>query len=113
MVTGKQHDLLLTGGRLIDPRNGIDAVRDIAIRDGRIVAVEPHIRPETALSVHELKGAIVVPGLIDLHTHVYHSATSYGVDPDAIGLRSGVTTMVDAGSAGAGTFAGFRLFVIE
>lgn len=113
MVTGKQHDLLLTGGRLIDPRNGIDAVRDIAIRDGRIVAVEPHIRPETALSVHELKGAIVVPGLIDLHTHVYHSATSYGVDPDAIGLRSGVTTMVDAGSAGAGTFAGFRRFVIE
>ena len=56
---------------------------------------------------------LVAPGLIDLHTHVYHKATSYGVDPDAIALRSVLTTMVDAGSAGAGTFAGFRDFVMR
>lgn len=104
-------DLVIHGGRLIDPRNGIDAVRDIAIRDGRIAAVEDRLDRDAARETLDASGLLVVPGLIDLHTHVYHKATTYGVDPDPICRRSATVTMVDAGSAGAGNFAGLRDFV--
>ncbi len=106
------YDLLLTGGRLVDPRNGIDATCDIGLRDGKVVAVAPALNPAQTARVRALGGAIVVPGLIDLHTHIYHKATSYGVDPDMVAMRSLVTTMVDAGSAGAGNFAGLRDYVM-
>lgn len=104
-------DLVVTGGRVVDPRNGIDAMADIAIRDGRIAAVGSGIDRAAAKAVHDADGAWVVPGLIDLHTHIYDKATAYGVNPDAIATRSAVTTMVDAGSAGAGNFAGLRDFI--
>jgi len=107
-----RYDLLLTGGRLVDARHGIDAPREIALQGGRVVAVAPTLDRSRAAAVRELDGALVVPGLIDLHTHIYHKATSYGVDPDRIALRSLVTTMVDAGSAGAGNFAGLRDYVM-
>lgn len=106
------YDLLLTGGRLVDARSGIDATREIGLRDGKVAAIAPVLDRARALAVRELGGALVVPGLIDLHTHIYHKATSYGVDPDQIALRSLVTTMVDAGSAGAGNFAGLRDYVM-
>jgi len=106
-------DLLLAGGRVMDPCNGIDAVADVAIRNGHIAQVGPDLACQSAGEVRDARGLLVVPGLIDLHTHVYHKATSYGVDPDAVALRSCVTTMVDAGSAGAGNFAGLRDFVMS
>lgn len=105
--------MLLAGARVIDPRSGVDAVVDVAISDGRIAALGADLPRDAATPVRDLRGMLLVPGLIDLHTHVYHKATSYGVDPDAIALRSVLTTMVDAGSAGAGTFAGFRDFVMR
>lgn len=105
-------DLLLVGGRVIDPRHGIDTVADVAILDGRIAQVGADLPQRGAREVRDTRGLLVVPGLIDLHTHVYHKATSYGVDPDAVAQRSCVTTMVDAGSAGAGNFAGLRDFVM-
>lgn len=113
VTTATDYDLLLTGGRLIDPHNGIDAIRDIAIRDGRIVAVDVNLDPRRAKARRTLSGLIVVPGLIDLHTHIYHKATSYGIDPDPIARRSAIATLVDAGSAGAGNFAGLRDFIIK
>ncbi|MEO8856004.1 MAG: amidohydrolase/deacetylase family metallohydrolase [Burkholderiaceae bacterium] len=110
--TTDRYDLLLTGARVLDPRHGLDAVCDLALRGGRIAALGAQLPRSNAASLRDLSGALIVPGLIDLHTHIYYKATSYGVDPDAVALRSLVTTMVDAGSSGAGNFEGLRDFVM-
>lgn len=107
----ERYDLVLKGGRVLDERNGIDAVLDVAIRDGRIAAVGPDLA-RSALRVEDMRDAIVAPGLIDIHTHVYHKATSLSVDPGFISRRSATTTLVDAGSAGAGNYDGFRDYVM-
>ena len=108
-----QLDLLLAGGRVIDPASGLDAILDVGFADGRVAAVETGIPADRARQVIDATGRIVTPGLIDLHTHVYWGGTSLGVDADAMAARSGTTTFVDAGSAGAGNFLGFRRHVIE
>lgn len=107
----ERYDLVLKGGRVLDERNGVDAVQDVAIRGGRIAAVGPGLAAAAA-RVEDVTGAIVAPGLIDIHTHVYHKATSLSVDPDFIARRSATTTLVDAGSAGAGNYDGFRDYVM-
>ncbi len=105
-------DGIVAGGRVIDPRHGLDAVCDIGVRDGRVAALAPQLSRMSGVWVRDATGAVVVPGLIDLHTHVYWKATSYGVDPDRIARRSLVSTLVDAGSAGAGNYAGLKDFVM-
>ena len=105
-------DLILRGGRVIDPRNRRDGASDVAIAGGRIAAVAPHINAGGA-PVRNVAGSIVAPGLIDIHTHVYHKATSLSVDPGFIARRSACTTLVDAGSAGAGNYDGFRDYVMR
>jgi dihydroorotase len=105
------YDLILKGGRVIDPASGADSVADVAFADGEVVAVGPSL--SAAKKVRDVTGKIVTPGLIDLHTHVYWGGTSLGVDAPTIARRSGTTTFVDAGSAGAGNFHGFRAHVIE
>ncbi len=105
------YDLVLTGGRVIDERNGIDGVNDVAIKGGKIAAVGPGLAASAA-KVRDVKGLVVAPGLIDIHTHVYHKATSLSVDPGLIARRSACTTLIDAGSAGAGNYAGFRDYVM-
>ena len=104
-------DTVLAGGRVIDERNGIDGVYDLAIRNGRIAALGKHLATAGARVV-DACGCIVAPGLIDIHTHVYHKATSLSVDPGLIARRSLCTTMIDAGSAGAGNYDGFRDYVM-
>ena len=101
-------DLVLKGGRVIDPSQGIDRVTDVAFRAGKVLAVADNL-PGPA---RDVTGCIVTPGLIDLHTHVYWGGTSLGVDPDAYGRQSAVTTCVDTGSAGPGNFPGFQTHVI-
>ena len=112
-VSGQQpnYDLVLKGGRVIDARNGIDGTMDVAINAGRIAAVAPSINAGTG-KVRDVAGSVVAPGLIDIHTHVYHKATSLSVDPGFIARRSACTTLVDAGSAGAGNYDGFRDYVM-
>ncbi|HYU13109.1 MAG TPA: amidohydrolase/deacetylase family metallohydrolase [Stellaceae bacterium] len=105
-------DLLLRGGRIIDPANGRDEVADIAFADGKVAAVG-HDLPRDAVATVNARGLIVVPGLVDLHTHVYWGGTSLGVDAALVAQRSGTTTFVDAGSSGPGNFLGFRHHVIE
>jgi dihydroorotase len=116
----QQHELLLKGGHLIDPRNNIDARMDIAVRGGRVSAVAANIDPSTARRTLDVSGLYVTPGLIDLHVHVYHSpnvkdawAGDNSVQPDAFSFRTGTTTMVDAGSSGWRNFEHFRFTVID
>lgn len=105
-------DLILTGGRLIDPANGRDEIADIAFADGKVSAVGRDL-PRGGAKTLDAAGKLVVPGLIDLHTHVYWGGTSLGVDAAAVARISGTTTFVDAGSSGPGNFHGFRRHVIE
>ncbi len=107
----KGFDLLLKGGRVIDERNGVDGLFDLAIAGGRIAAIGKDL-PAGSARIEDVTGAIVAPGLIDIHTHVYHKATSLSVDPGFISRRSATTTLVDAGSAGAGNYDGFRDYVM-
>jgi dihydroorotase len=105
------YDLVLTGGRVVDPAQGLDAISDVAFRDGRVAAVGQKLGP--AESTRDVTGKMVVPGLIDLHTHVYWGGTSIGVDPDAYAKRAGCTTLIDAGTAGPGNLPGFRKHIVE
>ncbi|MCA3573330.1 MAG: amidohydrolase/deacetylase family metallohydrolase, partial [Aestuariivirga sp.] len=105
-------DLILRGGRVIDPSQGIDAVMDVGFAGGKVAALGPSLPGKGAQS-RDVSGLIVVPGLIDLHTHVYWGGTSLGIDAEEFCRTSGVTTAVDTGSAGPGNFAGFRKHVIE
>lgn len=109
--TARRFDIVLRGGHVMDERNGVDGVFDVAISGGRIAAIGRDL-PAGGARVENLTGTIVAPGLIDIHTHVYHKATSLSVDPGMIARRSAVTTLVDAGSAGAGNYDGFRDYVM-
>jgi len=108
------YDLLLKGGRVIDPAQGMDQAADVAIAGGHIAAVAENIPTEDAASVRNVAGKLVTPGLIDMHAHVYPGVTpELGVEADRDCLAKGVTTVVDAGSAGAYTIEGFRRFIVE
>lgn len=107
------YELLVKNGTLIDPYQRIEGERrDIAISEGKIASVEEEIRT-SAQRIVDASGKIVTPGLIDLHVHVYWGGTSLGVEPDSTCLAKGVTTVVDAGTAGCINFLGFRKFIIE
>ena len=105
-------DLILRGGRVIDPLNSIDGVMDVGFAAGKVWGIAARI-DDQAKEIRDVTGTIVTPGLIDLHTHVYWGGTSISVDATDLARRSGTTTLVDAGSAGPGNFAGFRQHVIE
>jgi len=107
------HDIILTGGRVIDPGQGLDAITDIAFSDGKVAAIGHNLASGGAKVKQDVSGKIVTPGLIDIHAHVYWGATYLGVEPERVARASGTTTFVDAGTAGAGTFAGFRKLIIE
>src|SRR3954469_25248890 len=114
MDGGSQFDVLLRGGRVICPASGIDGVMDIAVQNGRVAAVQPSILPTSAREVIDVAGRIVLPGLIDSHAHVYQYVTGrFGMNPDMVGVQSGVTTLVDQGGPSCMTLPGFRHFVAE
>jgi dihydroorotase len=107
-------DQLLRGGRVICPASGIDGIRDVAIRNGKIAAVQPDILPTSAREVIDVTGKLVLPGLIDTHAHVYQYVTGrFGMNADMVGVQSGVTTLVDQGGPSCMTLPGFRHFVAE
>lgn len=106
-------DLLIKGGDVVDPGAGQIARQDVAIKRNRIAAVDRDIPAESAFQVIDATGQYVTPGLIDMHTHVYHRVTFWGINPDPIAARSGVTTWLDVGSAGAYNWPGLREWVIR
>lgn len=108
-----QYDLLLKGGEVIDPAQSLRAKRDVAFADGKVAAVAEDIATDQAREVVDCQGLLVAPGMIDLHVHVYWGVSHYGIWPDTHCVAKGVTTAMDAGSAGADTFPGFRRFIID
>src|ERR1700733_690475 len=114
MSENPKYDLLLHGGRVICPVSGIDGIRDVAVRDGRIAAVAETILPSSAAAGIDVSGKLVLPGLIDTHAHVYQYVTGrFGLNPDMVGVRSGVTTVVDQGGPSCMTLPGFRSFIVD
>ncbi|WP_028648549.1 amidohydrolase family protein [Nocardiopsis sp. CNT312] len=106
-------DLMLRGGRVIDPASGLDGTADVAVRAGRIAAVAPGLPASRAVRTADASGRLVLPGLVDLHTHLWRGATYWGLDADALAWRTGVTTWVDAGSAGAYAMDGLRRWAAD
>src|ERR1700716_2863698 len=114
MSENKPYDLLLRGGHVICPASGHNGVMDVAGRDGRIAAVQPNILPTSAKEVLDVRGRLVLPGMIDTHAHVYRYVSGrFGMDADMVGVHSGVTTVVDQGGPSCMTLPGFRHFVAE
>lgn len=116
----KQYDLLLKGGHVIDPKNKIDAIRDVAIKDGKIAKIAAAIPADSAIKTVNVAGLYVTPGLIDIHVHVFwglkkndYAGGDWAVNPDGFTLRDGVTTVVDAGSSGWRNFPEFKERVID
>ncbi|MDR2886801.1 MAG: amidohydrolase/deacetylase family metallohydrolase [Bacteroidales bacterium] len=115
------YDLVIKGGHVIDPKNNIDAVMDVAIKDNKIAMVAQNINEKGAKKIINANGLYVTPGLIDAHVHVYYGTKNPGqlmdgpvsVQPDAFSFRSGVTTMIDFGTAGYRTFPKFKETVID
>lgn len=112
MASGQRYDLLLTGGEVLDPGQQVRGRRDIAVANGAIAAIAERIDPAQARQVLDLSGKLVTPGLIDIHGHYYRGGHFRAVDPDTSCLPNGVTTAVDAGSAGYLNFNGFRDYAV-
>lgn len=115
-----EFDLLIKGGHVIDGKNGVNAVRDVAIKGGKIAAVAANIAATRAAKTVDASGLYVTPGLVDIHVHVFQGTTrnsyangNWGLQPDGYTLRVGVTTVADAGSAGWRNFEEFKTRVID
>jgi len=109
----RKYELLLKGGRVIDPSQSFNAVADVAISGGRIAAIAGTIDSQEAARTVQVTGQVVTPGLIDLHTHGFAGISHWGVDLDQYCIARGVTTAIDAGTSGSDSFEGFRRLVIE
>lgn len=107
------YELLIKGGTLIDPAQGVHALKDVAFANGMVVEVGDDLPKTEAHEVIDASGYLVTPGMIDLHVHVFYGVSHFGIQPDPTCLAKGATTVVDAGSAGADTFVGFRKYVID
>ncbi|GJM29655.1 MAG: amidohydrolase [Cyclobacteriaceae bacterium] len=119
MALGQDYDLLIKHGHLIDPKNGIDGVMDVAVKDGKIARVAANINAQAGVVV-DAGGKYVTPGILDIHTHNFHGNTgSYlangfsSVQPDGFTFKAGVTTVVDVGSSGWRNFEQFKSQTID
>lgn len=114
MSVSASFDILLRGGRVICPASGIDGAMDVAIRGGKIAAVQKDVLPSSAKEVVDVAGQLVLPGLIDTHAHIYQYVSGrFGMNPDMVGVRSGVTALIDQGGPSCMTLPGFRHFIAE
>ena len=117
----QQYAIVIKGGHVIDPKNGINEVMDVAVNEGKVVRVAKNIDASKSIQVVDAKGMYVTPGLIDPHVHVFYGTDperAYGngtmaIIPDGFTFRTGVTTVVDAGSSGWRTFSDFKKQVID
>jgi dihydroorotase len=106
-------DVILRGGRVLDPSRGVDAVQDVGVRRGKIAKLAPKIAGRSRKTI-DVRNRLVIPGMIDTHSHIYQYVTgTFGMNPDLVGIRSGVTAVVDQGGAAPLTIHGFRKFIAE
>ena len=109
----KKFDTIISGGRVIDPANKLDGKLDVGIKDNKISAVEKKLKDKNAEMI-DATGKLVIPGMIDTHAHVFeHVSGRFGLNPDLVGVRSGVTTVIDQGGPSCMTFPGFRNFISD
>ena len=120
LLAQSRYDLVLKGGHVIDPKNHTSAIRDVAIHNGKVAAVSPEIPVSRAQKVVSVGGLYVTPGLVDIHAHVFTgdnggmlAGGDWSIFPDTFAFRTGVTTVVDAGSSGRRNFAQFKRTVID
>src|ERR1700759_1562450 len=114
MPDNRPYDVLLRGAHVIDPASNINGVMDVAVRDGKIAAVQKDILPASAKETIDVRGRLVIPGMIDTHAHVYRYVRGRsGLEPDMVGVHPGVTTLIDQGGPSCMTLPGFRHFVAE
>jgi len=106
-------DLVIKGGRVINPAEGVDSILDVGIANDNVISIAPEIEVQPHVTVIDAEGCLVLPGLIDFHTHVNFGGGPWGIDPNDLGPKTGVTTMVDAGSTGAGNFKGLYHHIIR
>ena len=120
-ILAQEFDLLIKSGTVLDAKNGINKITDIAIKDGKIVEVQTNIPNNKAAKIINAKGLWVCPGLIDIHSHNFHgtepsaylSNSFTALPPDGFSFRSGVTTIVDVGGAGWKNFRTFKEQTID
>ena len=109
-----RYDLIIRGGRVVDPLRDVDEVCDVGIRGGAIAAVRAGLSREArSAKTVDAEGKVVTPGLIDLHVHLFDGATEFGIEADPYCIARGVTTAFDAGSSGAYTFDGMKKYVLD
>lgn len=109
-----KYDLLLSGGFVIDPRNNINQICDVAVKDGKIALVAPNIDRSSAAEQIDVSGKLITPGLIDTHAHVFEYVTGrFGLEADMCGVDSGVTTLIDQGGPSCMTLPAFREYVVN
>ena len=109
-----KHDLLLSGGFVIDPRNNINGICDVAVKNGKISLVSPNIDRSSAVEHIDVSGKLITPGLIDTHAHVFEYVTGrFGLEADMCGVDSGVTTLIDQGGPSCMTLPAFREYVVN
>ena len=114
MSDNRPYDVLLRSGHVICPDSGVNGVMDVAVRDGKIAAVQKDILPTSAKEAIDVRGRIVIPGMIDTHAHVYRYVSGrFGLDADLVGVHSGVTALIDQGGPSCMTLPGFRHFAAE
>ena len=109
-----KYDLLLSGGFVIDPRNNVNQICDVAVKDGKIALVAPNIDRSSAAEQINVSGKLITPGLIDTHAHVFEYVTGrFGLEADMCGVDSGVTTLIDQGGPSCMTLPAFREYVVN
>ncbi len=114
MNAAPTYDLILKGGRVICPASGVNEVMDVAVADGKIAMVAKDIPPASAKAVEDVSGKLVLPGLIDTHAHVFRYVSGrFGLEPDMVGVDSGVTAVVDQGGPSCMTFPAYRHYIAE
>lgn len=113
-MNAPEHDLILAGGRVVDPASGLDTICDVAVGDGLITEIGRDLPASAAHKIVDVSDQLVLPGLIDTHAHVYEFVSGrFGLNPDLVGVQSGVTTVVDQGGASCMTFPGFDNFIVQ
>ena len=106
-------DLLVAGGTVLDPGAGLHGVMDVGVRSGRVAAIAPALPRDHAVDTIDATGRYVSPGFVDMHAHVYWGVNYFAIDADPYCAATGVTTVVDCGSAGSINFPGLRRYVVE